>query len=452
VALGALAIAAVLVVGKGLHGGPLAAGCARAALARLGYEPLGEPTVVWCGEQEVAWALERARAGPSGVGMAAGEGGARRYRVVFPTGGEAEVTESGLIWSARRPIPSNPGAGFFPSSARPQVEERLQGIVTDVGLWRLVRVHSWREGGLSWQRGFFSGGSGELPAGWQRELDLDVVGSTVVSFRRHVYPLGTDLGVVKGRMAELGVLRAPAQLGLALVALGLMVAAGEALAFHERIAYLRGCACGVAAFSLAALAGSGWLAASAEGALVAVAVGVLPTWTWLPRSRLRWGAVAGVAVAVVVLVGRWAVLAAGGWVPETPPAANDPTLSGLVFDAWLPVLVEEPLLRGVLPGMAGPYLGWWGAALVGVPVGAALHALPAVPLAASFAIEMAAQLVLVVIARRFGVAGAVMASGVSGMLVRRSAYPVGWVGDAVTLMVLALAALALVWRTNGYER
>ena len=194
-AAASLVVAMTLVKSRGVPGVVQAGALARAALVRLGYEPLGEPTATFEGDQELAWALERARPGPAGVRLARGQGGAVRWRVVFPGGGEAQVTVDGVIWSLRRPVPSAPGPALFPSMARSRVEAAVAKAIPDPAAWGLVRAQSWREGGHIWQRGWYVGGAGELPPGWRRELELEMVGSTVVSWRRTVHPLGTDLGV-----------------------------------------------------------------------------------------------------------------------------------------------------------------------------------------------------------------------------------------------------------------
>ncbi|MDD5565009.1 MAG: hypothetical protein PHQ91_14950, partial [Thermoanaerobaculaceae bacterium] len=108
VAAAAAVGAVALIRGRGVTGEAEAAAVARAAMERLGYAPLGEPDATFEGDQELAWALERASAGPAGAALARGEGGAVRWRLVFPAGGEAQVTVDGVVWSLRRPIPAEP--------------------------------------------------------------------------------------------------------------------------------------------------------------------------------------------------------------------------------------------------------------------------------------------------------------------------------------------------------
>ncbi len=134
-------------------------------MERLGYAPLGEPDATFEGDQELAWALERARAGPAGAALARGEGGAVRWRLVFPAGGEAQVTVDGVVWSLRRPVPAEPGPDLFPSLAKARVEAAIAQAVPDPSRWRLVRAQSWREGAHTWERAWFVGGAGPLPPG-----------------------------------------------------------------------------------------------------------------------------------------------------------------------------------------------------------------------------------------------------------------------------------------------
>ena len=445
VAAASLVVAMALVKGRGVPGEVQAGALARAALVRLGYEPLGEPTATFEGDQELAWALERARPGPAGVRLARGQGGAVRWRVVFPGGGEAQVTVDGVIWSLRRPVPSAPGPALFPSMARSRVETAVAEAIPDPSAWGLVRAQGWREGGHIWQRGWYVGGAGELPSGWRRELELEMVGSTVVSWRRTVHPLGTDLGVVTGRMAELQLLRRPALLGLGILVIGVFVAAAESVAYRESTAITRGVAYGLVTAVAGSFASDTLVAAPIQGVVAAVVVALLPVWTGLPRTRLRFGPAAGVALAAVTLAGRAYILGAGGWTPVTPPVPGDISPIRLLADSWAPALVEEPLLRGALPALAAPIVGWWGAALLAAPVGVLLHPLPTVPLAASFALELVLQVGLAVVARFAGVGGAVLARGTCEALVRRASYPVGSDWERVALIGVILGAVLLLW-------
>jgi hypothetical protein len=447
VALAAATVAAglALVKDRGIPGEVEAAALARAAFVRLGFEPIGEPRATFEEDQEVAWALERARPGPAGVSLARGEGGAVRWRLVFPGGGEAQVTVGGVLWSLRRPMPSDPGPDLFPSMARSRVAAAVSQAVPDPSSWRLVRAQSWREGGHIWERGWFIGGAGELPSGWRRELELEMVGSSVVSWRRSVHPLGTDLGVVTGRMAELRLLRRPALLGLGILAIGVFVAAAEAVAYRESIALARGVAYGL----LTALAGSfsanTLIAAPIQGVVLGVVVALLPGWTDLPPTRMRFGPVAGVALAAVALAGRAFILGSGGWTPVTPPVSVDIDPTRLLAESWTPALVEEPLLRGALPALAAPVVGWWGAALLAAPLGALLHPLPSVPLLASLALELALQVGLAVVARFAGVGGAVLARGTCEALIRRASFPLGSACDRVALLGVFIGTVLLLW-------
>ncbi len=442
----AAAIAAVAMVrGHGVGGGTRAASVARSSMERLGYLPLGEPTAVFEGDQELAWALERARPGPDGVSLARGEGGALRWRVVFPGGGEVQVTVDGLVWSLRRPVPTAPGPDLFPSLARARVETAVRAAVGDPAAWRLVRAQSWREGGHTWERAWFVGGSGPLPSGWRRELELEMAGSTVVSWRRSVHPLGTDLGVVTGRMAELRLLRRPALLGLTILVIGVIVAAAEAVAYRESLAPLRGIAYGLVTAFAGSFAADTITAAPVQGVVLALVIAVLPVWTDLPTTRLRFGPAAGVALAALTLAGRSFILGSGGWVPVTSPVPADMGAERLLAESWVPALVEEPLLRGAFPALATPVLGWWGAALLAAPVGALLHPVPSVPVLASIGLELVLQAALAIVARFAGVGGAILARGTCEALVRRASYPVGSEWDRVALLGVAIGAILLLW-------
>ncbi|MFI5167553.1 MAG: hypothetical protein ACHQQS_13125 [Thermoanaerobaculales bacterium] len=440
-----LAAAITLVAGRGIGGAADATNLARSALARLGYQPIGQPHPTFQVDQELAWALERARPGPPGVALGRGEGAAVSWRVVFPGGGEAVVTTGGVVWSARRPVPSAPGKDLFPSQARSRVEAALAVAVPDVAGWKLVRAASWREGGHIWQRGWFAGEAGPLPTGWRRELELEMVGSTVVAWRRAVQPLGTDLGVVTGRIAELELLRKPALVGLGLVVIGVLLAAAEAVAYREALRPFRGLAFGAATVACGVLAGSSALAAGAWGVAVAIVVAVLPTWTDLPGRQWRWGPAIGFLLALVALGGRTVILGAGGWTPVTPLIGSNLGADRLLTEAWFPALAEEPLLRGALPALATPLVGWWGAALLAAPAGALLHPQPAVPLAASLALELLVQLGLALAARFAGVGGAVLARGTYELLLRRAAFPSGADWDVVGLAGVLLGAVMLLW-------
>jgi hypothetical protein len=444
-AAAAVVVALALLRGRGIPGEVEAGAVAREAFLRVGYEPIGEPAATFEGDQQVAWALERAHPGPTGVSLARGEGGAARWRLVFPGGGEAQVTVDGVVWSLRRPVPTDPGPDLFPSLARARIQAAAARAVTDPDAWRIVRAESWREGGHIWERGWFVAGAGPLPSGWQRELELEMVGSSVVSYRRTVHPLGTDLGVVTGRMSELGLLRRPALLGLAILAVGVFVAAAEAVAYRESIALIRGAAYGVLAFVAGSLSAETLTAAPIQGVVLAVVVALLPGWTDLPRGRMRFGPVAGVALACVALAGEAVILGSGGWTPVTPPIPADMDPIRLAADSWTPALVEEPLLRGALPALAGPVVGWWGAALLAAPVGALLHTSPSVPLLASLALEILVQAGLAVVARFAGVGGAVLARGTYESLIRRASFPLGPDWDHVALLGVALGTVLLLW-------
>lgn len=433
-----------LLARHGRPGGETAAARARQVLAAAGFEATGGATVTPEGEHERAWALERARPGQAGRALAAGEGGALRWRVVFQGGGEAVLTESGLAWSLRRPLPTDPGPPLYRPRAGRSLEEALPRLVPDPGAWRLVEVQTWDEDGVAWYRGRFLGGAGTLPPGWRREAAVEVAGSTLVGFARHVQPLGIDLGVVLGRMRELELLRTPALVGLGVVVLAMLVTGVTSVVRHRPVAWATGLATAAATGALGWAAGEP--AASWGGPALAVGAlaAMLPAEMRGRRTSFGWGAWAGLGAAALVLAGKAIVAGAGGFMPTSPalPAGSAPWL--LAATAWLPALVEEPLLRGALPALARPLLGWWGAAVLSVPLGALLHPLPAVPLVAAVGLEAAVQLALVGVAWRGGVAAAVAARGVLESVLRRPGFPAGWPWDLAALAGLVVGVACLV--------
>lgn len=439
-----LALVWSAIAGQGREGGREAEARARQTLAAVGFEPVGGALVAPEGEYERAWALERARPGPAGRALAAGEGGALRWRVVFQGGGEVAFTEGGVLWSLRRPLPADPGAALYRPRAGRALEVALARVVPDPEAWRLDEIRTWEEDGVTWYRGRFLGGTGSLPPGWRREAEVEVAGSTLAGFSRHVQPLGIDLGVVQGRVRELELLRAPALVGIGLIVAAMLVAGVTSVVRHRPVAWAAGAAT-AAAIGAAGAAGGAPLAswggpALAVGALVAM----LPAELRGNRTSWGWGAWAGLGVAALAVAGKAVVAGTGGFVPASPQLPAEPAPWVLVGSAWLPALCEEPLLRGALPALARPLLGWWGAALLSVPVGALLHPLPAVPLVAAVGLEAVLQLALVAVAWRGGVAGAVAARGVLESMARRAGFPAGWVWDLAALAGLAVGVVCLV--------
>lgn len=418
-----------MVVGQGRRGGQEAEAWARQALSGVGQVAIGAATVTPEGEHERAWALERARPGPAGQALAAGEGGAYRWRVVFQGGGEARFTDGGLLWSLRRPLPTDPGPDLYRPHAGAHLTSALARLVPDPAGWRLEDLQTWEEEGCVWYRGWFVGDAGGLPRGWRREAEVEVAGSTTIAFARHVQPLGIDIGVVEGRTGELAVLRLPALVGLGLIVMAMLVTGVGAVVRHRPVGWVLGGSWALVLAGLGVLSGgavAGWGgAALAIGAVMALLPAELRG-DWRGGTR---GALAGVALAALALGGRWLVVGAGAFVPMTPALPGDVSPWALLPAAWVPALIEEPVLRGVLPALARPVLGWWGAALLSVPVGALLHPLPAVPLVAALALEGVVQLALVVVARHGSVVGAVAARGVLESILRRPAYPLGWPWD-----------------------
>ena len=439
-----LLAAVVLVRGRGVAGADRAETLARGALRKLGFNATGDATVRLEGDHALAWALERSRPGAAGTALARGEGGALRWRVAFGGGGEGVVTVDGTLWSVRRPAPTDAGADLFPAQANELVGRVLAAVVPRPGEWRWERSQSWREAGRTWYRTRFVEVAPTLPAGWRRELEVELAGSTPIGVRTFVHPLGTDLGVAMGRIAELGELRLVGLVGLAILVVGMLLAGIEALAYHERVAILRGLAVGALVAGCSRLAGHPLEAGLLQGVVTAGAVALMPTWAFLPRSRPRWGIPAGLLLAAAAMAAPIVVNGVGGWLPRVAALPATVTPAYLLASAWLPALAEEPVLRGAVPGLLGPVLGWWGGAVAGACLGALFHPLPAVPLIASLAVELALQLGLVAVARVAGVGGAVMARGVLASVVQRAAYPVGPLFDGVALVVVAVGALAIL--------
>jgi hypothetical protein len=445
-ALAVLVGAAVYAVSRGsLVGGAGAAEEARAGLLKLQFVPGADAEQTLEVDQALAWALQRARPGPAGIALARGDGGAVRWRVVFATGGEATVTADGDLWSMRLPIPTDPGNELPAGLVRGFALTSLPEFVRDPAAWRPVVTQSWSEGPRRFYRVRFVGDAGSLPSSWRRELEIEVVGPRVVSVRRTVFPLSTDLGVVSGRLNELGVLRMPGLIGLAIVFLGALLAGAEAHAFHERVAIGSGV---LVAFLIVAL-GYAAGAARATTVILALAAGaviaVLPTLTELPPGRPAVGPVIGALCFLAVSNVQVAVEGLGGWIPETRPFVDPPSVWRLLNGSWFPALVEEPLLRGVVPGLAAPVFGWWGGALLGAGIGALLHPLPAVPLTAAFAAELVIQAAMVIAARAGGVSAAVLARGTFEALVRRPVFPDGTWFDVVALIGPLLGLGLLLW-------
>jgi hypothetical protein len=445
-ALAVLVGVATLAVRRGsLVGGAGAAEAARAGLLKLQFMPGADAEQTLEVDQALAWALQRARPGPAGIALARGEGGAIRWRVVFATGGEATVTADGELWSMRLPVPTDPGNELPAGLVRAFALTSLPEFVRDAAAWRPVVTQSWNEGPRRYYRVRFVGDAGGLPASWRRELEMEVVGPRVVSVRRTVFPLSTDLGVVNGRLNELDVLRQPGLIGLAIVFLGALLAGAEAHAFHERLAIGSGVLVAVLVVALGYGAGAARsttvILALAAGAVVAV----LPALTALPPGRPAVGPVIGAVSFLLASNIQVVVEGLGGWIPETRPFVEEPSAWRLLHRAWTPALVEEPLLRGVVPGLAAPVFGWWGGALLGAGIGALLHPLPADPLTAAFAAELAIQATMMIAARAGGVSAAVLARGTFEALARRPVFPDGTWFDVVALIGPLVGLGLLLW-------
>lgn len=436
--------AAGLIIGRGVPGRGRAVQVAAATLRRLGFEPVGEASAALEGDRLLAWALDRS-ARNRRKSTAWSEGGAVRWRVTFAGGGEAVVATDGTALAASRPLPTATGEDLFPAVAQPLLEAALATIVTDRREWTAIRRQSWHEDDHVWHRARFRGGSGPLPPGWRREIEIEMAGSTVVSFRRRVTPLGTDMGVVSGRVRELALLRVPALVGLAVLVLAVLVRVAEGWAYHHRLAPAAGVGSGLLVVAAALAAGAPAALVPLFGLVVATVVTAWALWEPPATPIPRWGGVAGVALAAVILQAPSTVTSLGGWIPAGPPVSPQTSVLHLVSVALVPALIEEPLLRGALPGLLRPIVGWWGGALAGGALGALLHTTPAVPLVATFGVGLVLQGGLIVLARGFGVTAAVLARFVCELILRRLSYPVGMPWDGVVLAAVLVAALYLAW-------
>jgi hypothetical protein len=439
-----LPLAVWLVRGHGVPGGDEAPRRAGEALARLGFKPSGDRTVTLGGDQLMVWALDRS-AGERSAPLTLGEGGALRWRVEFSGGGVATVTPSGVAWSARRPIPTDPGPDLYPAASQPALVAALGRLVSEPAAWEAFRRQSWREGGHLWHRVYFASGSGSLPSGWRREIEIEMIGSTPVAFGRHVEPLGTQIGVVAGRVRELAMMRIPGLVGMALVTMGVFLAAARGWAFHFHLAPFKGIAAGFLTAALATIAGTPTWAVPLEALVPAAVVTAWPLWAAKPPISPRWGAAAGIVLAAATTQVPALVSRLGGWLPAGPAVAEQTSPWHLVAAAALPALVEEPLLRGALPGMLAPLVGWWGAAAAGAAMGAVLHTLPAVPLIAAVAVSLALQLALVALARVGGVGAAMLARFGFEAIHARGAYPVGLGCDLTALGAVAIVLGVVLW-------
>jgi len=445
-----LAVAGVaLVHGRGVGGAARAETRARGGLRQLGFVATGDASTRFEGDHALAWALERSRPGAAGLALARGEGAALRWRVGFSGGGEAVVSADGRLWSVRRPVPTDPGADLFPQQAKEVFSRTLAVVVQRPEAWRWERSQAWREAGHTWYRARYVETGGSFPAGWRRELEIEMAGSTPVAISKRVHPLGTDLGVTMGRIAELRRLRSAALVGFAVVAIAMVLAFIEALAYHEPLAIARGVGVGGGVALCGHLAGQPVETLAVTAVVSGAAVALLPTWAFLPRSRLAFGAPAGVLLAAGAMLAPYLVNGMGGWLPRTPALPAVASVAVLIATAWFPALAEEPVLRGAIPGLLGPVVGWWGGTFAGACLGALLHPLPGVPLAASLGVELLIQSGLIVVARAAGVGAAVIARGTLASLVLRPAFPAGLELDAAALAAVAVGVVLILVRKEN---
>lgn len=442
VALACCAAAAHLTIGRGVGGREVAIDAVRQAFAAMGYRPVGAPETSFVGDQGLAWAMEWVTRSGRQV---TGEGGALLWRVKFHGGGEGAATPNGAVWAARRPVPADPGANHFPATIQRPMRESLARIFPDVEQWRWTASQSWREGDYTWHRVAFTVPAAGLPEGWESSIEVEMAGSSLISFQRRIEPLGSDVGVVMGRIAELELLRSVGLLGMVLVLFGVVAAGAEQVAFRRRVPLLAGLVVGAVTWAAGTLAGLAVWECALGAALAGGVIGFLPSPLHQPSSRLLLAAPAGIVAALALLALPQVVGAVGGWLPVRLTFPPDDRASVLAGRMWFPALAEEPLLRGALPILAAPVAGWWGGAMVGALVGCLLHPVPAVPLAASLAAELALQLAMAAVARWGGLACAILARGVCEGLVRRTSFPAGGAADAVVLASVVVVLMAAAW-------
>lgn len=446
VAAASIAAAAHVTIGRGVGGREIAIDAVHRAFAGMGFQPVGVPVSSFEGDQALAWALARVS---RGAGQAEGEGGAMRWRVLFPGGGEGAATTTGSVWAARRPVPADPGPNLFPATVQRAMRASLAAVFSDAEGWQWVASQSWREGDVTWHRARFTVTGPGLPQGWESSIEVDMAGSSIISFQRRTEPLGSDVGVVMGRIAELELLRSVGVLGLVLVLVGVVLAGAEQVAFRRRVALPAGLAAGGVTWAAGTAAALPQWECALGAVFAGAVIGLLPRPGDAPPGRRGLAAPAGVGVALALLALPRLVETLGGWLPAraTFPAAGG--VAVLAGKMWFSALAEEPLLRGALPILVAPLAGWWGGALVGAMLGCLLHPVPAVPLTASMAAEMGLNLGMAAVARWGGLGSAILARGVCEGLLRRASFPVGWPADALVLAAVALASMVGLWRGGG---
>lgn len=433
-----LLVAAYAGVGRGIAGREAAVGSVREACERMGFSPSGEATTSFQGDQALAWASQRVA---PALGLASGDSGAMLWKVVFAGGGEGAATVEGAVWAARRPVPENAGGNVFPAAVPEAARGRLVAVLPEAERWSWQATQSWREGDLIWHRVRFLPSCPVLPAGWESWVEVEMAGSTLISFQHRTQPAAADVGVVMGRIAELEVVRSVSILALTLALVATLLAGAEHVALRRLVALPAGVAVG----------GVTWLAGTAAalptweralGAVLAGAVvGLLPQPSRARRGRLVAGPI-GVATALgLSFLPGW-VAGMGGWLPPRAPLQGDAGPLALLGSAWFPALAEEPVLRGAVPLLLEPIGGWWGGAVVGAMVGAPLHAVPGVPLTASLLAEWGLNLAMVMAARWGGLPAAVLARGVCEGLLRRPGLAAGAGPDAVVLIGVVVAVAA----------
>lgn len=442
-AVACLAVAAHVTVGRGIGGRQTAVDTVRRAFTALDFEPVGVPVTSFEGDQATVWALARVM---PGAGSGVGDGGAMRWRVLFPGGGEGAATVSGAVWAVRRPVPADTGGNLFPATVQRAMRGSLAAVFPDVEQWQWVASQSWREGDVTWHRARFVLPGGDLPPGWRTHIEVDMAGSSIISFQRRTEPLGSDVGVVMGRIGELELLRSVGVLGLGLVLVGVVLAGAEQVAFRRRVSLSKGLAVGGLAWAVGTAAKVPQWECALGAVLAGAVIGLLPVPEAVPPGHRSIAAPAGVLVALELFQLPGLVEGLGGWLPVRAAVLADGGLAVLAGRMWFPALAEEPMLRGALPMLVEPIAGWWGGALLGAALGCLLHPVPAVPLTASLAAELGLNLGMAAVARWGGLTSAILARGVCEGLLRRASFPAGPAADVVVLAGVAMALTVGLWR------
>ncbi|MCX7895483.1 MAG: hypothetical protein N2447_05975, partial [Thermoanaerobaculum sp.] len=260
----------------------------------------------------------------------------------------------------------------------------------------------------TWHRLHLLARSPHFPEGWREELEVEVVGSTILAATRRLIPDSDPMGVVFGRAAELRRVRWLVYAALAMGLGGLFVTLVEAFYVHQRLPWRRGFLLGSSGWGLGLAVGHSsllslfWAVAAFLSFLTVQGLGSL-------AARLD-----GRSVLLGVLVGAWSLLwpevvvGLGGWVPSTGLVLTEPWPK-VVGESGFRALAQELLLRGAIPFLLQPFLGMPATVLLAATAGGLLDPRPAVPLPLGLLGELAGQTLLGLWAARHGWLSALLA-------------------------------------------